>query len=337
MAQSFTEKYRPQSIQEMLLTSSTAKNLETLLNIANDTSVILLIGPSGYGKTTAARIIAKQILENDTNLMNLREINAANQRGIDDVREITQFVEAPSVFASKNVVILNEAQQLTVAAQNCLLDPMEGNKRACFILTTTDPQKIIKTIKTRAYEVVFDQFDITNKTDVSIIVDYLNEIISKEPTRRGRDLSLLEAIARSEPNSIRKHVAKLGALIAADIYSLTKEATSIILGFEEQLESSAIKIARLITEKQFTSNGNIKYDQWGRIAREINLLSDNPEAARRIIAGYIRAIIIRTDSITDKQIFFARCKMLSAFTSETEITKERLLTLILKALYSEDV
>ena len=158
-------KYRPQTIEELDL----AKVRESLHSIGSSESIphaFLFSGPRGSGKTSAARILAKLIncenpvktkdgyLEpcnkcdqcisiNTSRNMDIIELDAASNRGIDDIRQLRERVALVPASAKKKIYILDEAHMLTTEAANALLKTLEEPPdHVLFILATTEPDKI---------------------------------------------------------------------------------------------------------------------------------------------------------------------------------------------------
>ena len=138
-------KYRPKNFKELVGNEQVVKNL--INQFPEWPTTFLLIGPPGVGKTTLARVIAKQ-LECET--INLVEVDAGQDRGIDKIRELVKRAyERPLVGKSK-VFILDEAQGLTAEAQQALLKVTEETPASTyFIFCSTDPSKIIKALRER--------------------------------------------------------------------------------------------------------------------------------------------------------------------------------------------
>ena len=181
--------YRPQKIAELHL-ESVKKQLLPLLTAATFPQVLLFAGPKGTGKTSSARIIAALLndpqnkaatdarfkaadknpphfLEPDSNNPTLQEIfsgtsyliqeiDAASNRGIDDIRMLKERVYIPPQFGSMSVYILDEAHMLTTEAWNALLKLLEEPpQHAVFIMATTEIHKIPDTVLSRASLVQF--------------------------------------------------------------------------------------------------------------------------------------------------------------------------------------
>ena len=152
----------------------------------------LLTGPRGIGKTTIARILAKAIncekyqketfgepcnecatcvSINSASFLDLIEIDAASNRGIDDIRDLREKIKLSPASARFKVYIIDEVHMLTTEAFNALLKTLEEPpKHAIFILCTTEPQKLPETIISRC-----QRFDFKRPT-VSELSEHIEEI-----------------------------------------------------------------------------------------------------------------------------------------------------------------
>lgn len=141
----FSLKYRPKSFQEFIGHSDEIKNL--LSKFPNWPKAFLLIGPPGIGKTSLARLIAKQL---DCSDSNRHELDAGQDRGIDKIRELIVKAQEKPLMGKTKVFIIDEAQGLTAEAQQALLKVVEEPpSNTYFIFCSTDPRKIIKALKER--------------------------------------------------------------------------------------------------------------------------------------------------------------------------------------------
>src|SRR5277367_6751574 len=142
-----TKKYRPSTFEEVIGQDVVTASLKRM--IVSDKKLppcILFTGPSGIGKTTLARICAKEAGCLDANII---EINAAKQTGIDDMREVTDL-SGFMVLGGARVFIIDEAHGLSKQAFDSLLKFLEEpSKNTSWILCSTNPTKIPKSIKTR--------------------------------------------------------------------------------------------------------------------------------------------------------------------------------------------
>lgn len=138
---------RPQSFEEIVGNQRTVIALKKLLESRNVPHGILLQGPTGCGKTTLARIIAKHFGSDDNSIF---EINAANTNGVEAIRDIAKTANLATLGGKAKTYILDESHQLTNAAQECLLKVLEDSPKHCyFIFCTTNPENLTKTIRGR--------------------------------------------------------------------------------------------------------------------------------------------------------------------------------------------
>ena len=161
----FYRKYRPQKIDD-LDSAAVRDTLHAVLQ--NDVShAFLFTGPKGLGKTSTARIVAKVVncerkkkgsiepcnecdqcvsITNGTNV-DVLEIDAASNRGIDEIRELKEKIRLAPVAAHRKVYIIDEVHMLTTEAFNALLKTLEEPpSHAMFILCTTEAHKVPETI-----------------------------------------------------------------------------------------------------------------------------------------------------------------------------------------------
>lgn len=171
----FFLKYRPQKVEELDL-KDVRNQLKKILSQKEIPHALLFAGPKGAGKTSAARILAKAVnclhrqgiepcnqcdlcleITNGTSL-DVLEIDAASNRGIDDIRQLRERVGLAPVKGKYKVYIIDEVHMLTKEAFNALLKTLEEPpEHVIFILCTTDPEKIIPTVLSRLIRIDFRQ------------------------------------------------------------------------------------------------------------------------------------------------------------------------------------
>lgn len=169
----FHLKYRPQKVADLDLPEVSDK-INNIISSETDFQSLLFAGPKGSGKTSAARIIAKAVnclkpkngeacgkcencLEIEKgNSLDIIEIDAASNRGIDDVRGLKENAYLSPIRLNKKIFIIDEVHMLTKEAFNALLKIIEEPpKNTLFILCTTDAQKIPETVLSRLLRVNF--------------------------------------------------------------------------------------------------------------------------------------------------------------------------------------
>jgi DNA polymerase III subunit gamma/tau len=169
-------KYRPQTFEEVVGQEAVVRTLSNAIESGKIRQAYLFAGPRGTGKTSLARILAKSIncrlgptthpdntchtcvaISNGTSL-DVIEMDAASQRGIDDIREIRERVVLQPVEGRSKVYILDEAHQLTDAAWNALLKLIEEPPpHLLFVFCTTELQKVLPTVRSRCQTFVFQR------------------------------------------------------------------------------------------------------------------------------------------------------------------------------------
>jgi DNA polymerase-3 subunit gamma/tau len=169
-------KYRPQTFAEVVGQEAVVRTLTNAIDQNKVRQAYLFAGPRGTGKTSLARILAKSLncqngptptpdntchacvsITNGTSL-DVIEMDAASQRGIDDIRDIRDRVVLQPVEGATKVYILDEAHQLTDAAWNALLKLIEEPPpHLVFIFCTTELQKVLPTVRSRCQTFVFQR------------------------------------------------------------------------------------------------------------------------------------------------------------------------------------
>ena len=141
----------PQSLEELAGQSKFVSDAKSWRKSGEYPNAILLYGPPGTGKTTASRVIAREMLGDFYDPINFIITNASDDRGIDFIRnELKQWSAVKAVGASRRVIVLDEADGLTPAAQDAARQIIETNTdTTLFILTANDVSKIRPAIKSR--------------------------------------------------------------------------------------------------------------------------------------------------------------------------------------------
>lgn len=162
-------KYRPKDFQEVAGQKEIVKTIKTALRNGKTSHAYLFTGPRGVGKTTLARLIAKGVnclkngitdepcnecenclAVNNGTFMDMIEIDAASNRGIDEIRQLKDKINYQPVKGRKKIYIIDEVHMLTKEAFNALLKTLEEPpEHVIFILATTEADKILPTIVSR--------------------------------------------------------------------------------------------------------------------------------------------------------------------------------------------
>jgi DNA polymerase-3 subunit gamma/tau len=146
-------KYRPQSFDEVLGQDHVVGILKNAVKMGRISHAYLFAGPRGTGKTSVARILAKEAGCSDVDLL---EIDAASSRGIDEIRALREAVHFAPMRGKVKVYIIDEFHMLTKEAFNALLKTLEEPPaHVIFILATTEPEKVPETIVSRCQNFTF--------------------------------------------------------------------------------------------------------------------------------------------------------------------------------------
>lgn len=271
---SLYHKYRPATFEEVWGNEKTVRAIKKQLSkpTKDIPHVFLFTGPSGCGKTTFARIIANEL---DCHGRDFSEVDTADFRGIDTARAIRSKIPLkPSAMSKARVWLLDECHKLTNDAQNALLKALEDPpEHAFFILCTTDPQKLIKTLKSRA-----TSFAVTLLSEERIAKG-LGEICAKEKMRVKPDI--LKKIASTTQGHVRAAVVELDKVI-----SLDPEEQKETIAEAEAEEAQTIDLCRLLLKK----------GQWKKVSLVLKNLIAEPESARYAVAGYAKAVLLSSGS-----------------------------------------
>ena len=255
-------KYRPQKISELDLTD-VRETLTKVLKSKKIPHALLFSGPRGIGKTSAARVMAKaincvgkkkdyepcnrcQICQSITEgrALDLIEIDAASNRGIDDVRELRDKIKLAPSECHYKVYIIDEVHMLTREAFNALLKTLEEPpEHAVFILCTTAPEKLPDTIISRCLRLNF------KKAVEDEVFRSLKRVIKGEELKVEK--GVLEEIAKSTDGSFRDAQRILDQL-AMEKKKISLAKTKELLG---KVEATAPgKLLQFLVEKNLKNS-----------------------------------------------------------------------------------
>ncbi len=226
-------KYRPQSFKEVRDQDHIIKVLEGAIKKAEIPHALLFSGTRGTGKTTLARIFAKAI---GTSNVDLYEIDAASNRGIDDIRELKEAVYTLPYESKYKVYIIDEVHMLTKDAFNALLKTLEEPPaHVIFILATTEEEKILDTILSRCQVFHF------RSPSRSVLAELVTEVAKKEGFSLLPDAADLIAIAADGSFRDALGVTQKVILASGDKIGSADEVAAIIGAPKGEIILSLIK------------------------------------------------------------------------------------------------
>lgn len=288
-------KYRPKTFAEVVGQEYTIKTLTNAISLGRVAHAYLFAGPRGTGKTTVARLLAKAVNcekssspnyepcnkciscqeVNEGKCLDLIEIDAASNRGIDEIRELRDKIRFAPTRSKYKVYIIDEVHMLTKEAFNALLKTLEEPpEHAIFILATTEVHRLPATILSRC-----QRFDF-KKLTLAQIVGRLKDIAQKEKVEAEKEA--LELIGLNADGSMRDGESLLNQVITLEDKTITLKEVQEILGATDPVVVEGF--SKLLAKKDIP--GALKF---------INKLTQDGydiHQFTKTLIGYLRKILI---------------------------------------------
>lgn len=262
-------KYRPATLDEMVGNVATIKSLKK--EMENGSHVFLMTGPAGCGKTTLARIMAREV---GAGPLSIHEINSAENRGIDTAREVMEQMRFNPSDGDAIVWIFDECHQWLAPVQNAFLKALEDTPSHCyFFLCTTDPQKLIAPLKTRCSII-----NVKPLTDDEMIY-LLKRTCRAEKIKIGNEV--YERICEIAQGGSRKGLKLLAKVLYLDT---DEERLEVLRAGEDNETKESIEFCRALCKKT-----NIK--TLFSLLKEID--TSDPEKVRQGVMGYMNACLLK--------------------------------------------
>lgn len=283
MYQALYRKYRPTKFDQVVGQKIVVQTLKNSIKNNKLTHAYLFTGPRGTGKTSIAKILAKTInclnlkdatpcdecvnciQYNKKQMIDVIEIDAASNNGVDEIRELKSKVNLVPNTGKYKIYIIDEVHMLTVGAFNALLKTLEEPpSHIVFILATTEPQKIPATILSRCQRFDFKKIpdelilnhlkEVTNVENINITDDALKELARLADGGMRDALSMLDQVSSFTDKEITpKDVHEINGTLAAEdikelVVSLIEKDVSKVLKIINQYDKNGKNLAKLIEE-----------------------------------------------------------------------------------------
>ncbi len=261
-SQVFYRKWRPQILSEVVGQEHVTQTLRHAVANGRVAHAYLFCGPRGTGKTSSGRILAKAInclnpeqgepcnkcqmcqAFNEGSALDIIEIDAASNRGIDEIRDLREKVNYAPNLARYKVYIIDEVHMITKEASNAFLKTLEEPPpHAIFILATTEPHKVLATILSRC-----QRFDF-HRLSQSAVIAKLNHVCDKEGIHIEPEA--LRLIAKVTTGSLRDAENLLEQLVTYYGHQIELHQVQTMLGISGDLRIR--ELAKHIVHKDITA------------------------------------------------------------------------------------
>ncbi|MGO2954710.1 MAG: DNA polymerase III subunit gamma/tau [Leuconostoc mesenteroides] len=272
--------YRPRSFDDMVGQKIITQTLKNAIATQQTGHAYLFSGPRGTGKTSAAKIFAREVNgiapeTADSQIPDIIEIDAASNNGVDEIRNIRDGANYAPIESEYKIYIIDEVHMLSSGAFNALLKTLEEPPaNVKFILATTEPQKIPATILSRTQRFEFKRID--NDT----IQARMAEILQKEGVSFDDDA--LHIIANVAEGGMRDALSILDQVLAFGADHVTLENALQVTG--------STTASQLVTYLQQVSN----YDTESALQTLHNILLEGKDAVRFVadLLGVLRDVML---------------------------------------------
>lgn len=285
------KKYRPQTLDEIVGNEAVITSLKSLIKTHKVPHTILLSGPSGCGKTTIARILQHELECGDSDF---EEYNCSDRNGVDFGREIISRMRFKPMNGKCRIWLLDECHQMSTACANVLLKPLEDTpEHVYFILSTSEPDKIIKALQTRCTHYAVQSMLPKQVKKLIMSVARLEEIkLSQEA---------VDQIVENCNGSARMALVMLDQIKTLDEDQIADVVKSISSG-----ESQSIDLCRCLISGRA---------RWPEARAILAGLKEDPEKVRRSVLGYATKVLLSPNGNYEQAFLVIQCFQDSFFNS----------------------
>lgn len=273
------KEHRPALFKDVVGQDDACRMLSQMVKEKRIPHAILFQGPSGCGKTTFARILKEKLECENTDFI---EINAAESRGIDTIRDIQNRMRLAPMKGGVRIYLLDECHMLSKDAQNALLKILEDTpKHVYFMLATTEPEKLITTIRTRCTDIKVKGL---TPAGTKALID---SVLAKEGKKIPETVK--DRIVEHSEQSARKALVLLNSVI-----NIASEEDQLNAVMSSDSKAKAIDLARGLIYGRAP---------WKEIAGILETVDDEPESIRRLILGFAATVLMKDDKGAGRALF----------------------------------
>ena len=262
------KKHRPKLFKHIIGQAAAVEALNVMISKDKVPHTLLFAGPSGCGKTSLARIMQGKLGCGDTDFT---ELNAADSRGVDTIRDIRQRMHLAPMNGKCRVWLIDECHQLTKDAQTAFLKMLEDTpSHVYFMLATTEPNKLLPTILSRCTVVRVAALSAKAMTELVL------SVCKREQQTLGS--TVLEQLVEVADGSPRRALVLLHQVI-----EMEDEDEQLNILQSADAKRQAIEIARTLMRPNAT---------WKDLVPILKAVDEEPETIRRMVLGYANSVML---------------------------------------------